>query len=599
MFLFKAKGLQKDWNGETLFENIDLELKKGEHLALFGRNGVGKTTLLNGLLGRISFDTGTVQRFISLDRWGMLEQDPLIDSEITTFEFVQSGDKERIRLKKELEILQQQINDEDAERLERYNTVYGKFLAADGYNLESDVEKCLKEVNLLERTWQTNFSQLSGGEKTRAQLARILMQKPECIIMDEPTNHLDQATIEWLESWMQSYTGAVLYVSHDRYFLDKTAHALYELTSGSSERFVGGYSEYRKQKELEQRTQEALYQKQKQKRAALEQTIRNYQKWFQQAHNAAGQDDFARSKAKKNVSRFKAKEKELERLEKQRVDRPRETNQLNVKLEGSTFSAKRLVHLEKISFGFKDEKPLFINRTMSVCRGDKLAVIGANGTGKSTLLKLITGNLVPDKGEVRLNPQTKIGYFAQELDNLDENKTLLDSMLELPDMTQTEARTILGCFLFSRDDVFKKIKNLSMGEKCRVAFLNLYYSNANLLVLDEPANFLDVATKEVIEEVLWGYPGALIVVSHDRFFVGEIAKRVIQLGDNQWVDYQGSYEEFIEDFSKGKSNNETDVKELELRLTQLMVKEEVKSEDEQSKILEEIREIKQKLADLR
>lgn len=598
MFIFKAKELRKDWNGETLFENIDIELKKGEHVALFGQNGVGKTTLLNGLIGNVSFEAGAVQRLVPFDKWGMLEQDPTLNAEISAFEFVETGAKECFRLKKELDILQGQVNNPNSELLDEYNRVYEKFLALDGYSLESDAEKCLHEVNLSERTWQTEFGQLSGGEKTRVQLARMLMQKPECIVMDEPTNHLDQATMEWLELWMQSYKGAVIYVSHDRYFIDKTAHALYELTSNSAERFEGGYSAYREQKELERRTQEALYQKQKQKRAALEQTIRNYQQWFQQAHKAAGTDDFARAKAKKNVSRFKAKEKELERLENQQVDRPKNNKELNVKLESSAFSAKRLVQVEKFSFGYEKENPLFTEKTLSIYRGDKLAVIGSNGTGKSTLLKLITGKLMPNEGVVRLNPQTKIGYFAQELDNLDENKTLLDSMLELPDMTQTEARTILGCFLFSRDDVFKQIKNLSMGEKCRVAFLNLYYSNANLLVLDEPTNFLDVATKEVIEEVLQGYPGALIVVSHDRFFVRKIANRILQLG-GKWVDYQGAYEEFKEDFTKEKSVHDTAIQELELRLTQLMVSEDVEGETEQARVMEEIREIKQKLADLR
>ncbi|MFZ3577547.1 ribosomal protection-like ABC-F family protein [Virgibacillus sp. DJP39] len=598
MFIFKAKGLRKDWNGQTLFGNVDIELKKGEHIALFGRNGVGKTTLLNGLMGKFSFDTGHIQRFIQVEKWGLLEQDPLINAETTTFEFVQSGAKTRMQLKQKLELLQEQVSNESSKLLDEYNAVYAEFLEVDGFNLESEAEKCLHEVNLDDRTWQTAFDQLSGGEKTRAQLAQILMQQPECIVMDEPTNHLDQQTVEWLEQWMKSYSGSILYVSHDRYFIDKTAHALYELTGNSSERFVGGYSAYQKQKDLERKTQESLYQKQKQKRAALEQTIRNYQQWFQQAHTAAGQDDFARAKAKKNVSRFKAKEKELERLEKEQTDRPRDNKSLNLKLESSEFTAKRLVNLEKFSFAYQAGDPLFANKTISIYRGDKLAIIGENGSGKTTLLKLITGNLIPDEGKIRLNPQTKIGYFAQELDNLDNDKTLLDSMLKLPDMTQTEARTILGCFLFSQDDVFKKIKDLSMGEKCRVAFLNLYYSSANLLVLDEPTNFLDVATKEVIEEVLQGYPGALIVVSHDRFFVQKVANRIIQLGKKQWVDYQGSYENFIEDTTKERYESDTEIQELKMRLTQLMVMEDVENESDQIKILDEIRALKKQLTEL-
>ncbi|WP_099156588.1 ribosomal protection-like ABC-F family protein [Virgibacillus ndiopensis] len=601
MFIFKAKGLCKEWNGVTLFENIDLELKKGEHAALFGRNGSGKTTMLNGLIGRISFDRGNVQQFVSSEEWGVLEQDPCVDHSTSTIDYVQSASELRFTLKQELEQIQSQMNSSDQNLLDKYNEVYNKFLSVDGYNLEAEAEKCLHEVNLDESVWKTPFNQLSGGQKTRAQLARLVIQNPACIIMDEPTNHLDKETIEWLESWMQKCTGAILYVSHDRYFLDRTAHAIYELNPDECKRYTGSYSEYRQQKELEQRTQETVYRKQKQKREELMQTIRRYQQWFQQAHKAAGQNDFARSKAKKNVSRFKAKEKELERLENKKVQKPQADKQLNLNLEGSGFSARRLLQVEGISFSYRDTEYLFNEFSTSINRGNRLAVIGPNGSGKSTLLKLLIGKLRPTSGEIRLNPQTKIGYFAQELENLDLDNTILDSMLALPNMTQSEARTILGCFLFSREAVYKKIKDLSMGEKCRVAFLNLYFSNANLLVLDEPTNFLDIDTKEVIEDVLVSFPGALILVSHDRYLVKKVANRFIELGMENIVEYRGDYDSFLahKDTRILDTDKQNKIRDLELKLTQLMTLEIAEDTEAQTEILQVIRATKRKLSELK
>lgn len=593
MFIFKANKLSKDWNGKTLFKNVDLDLKKGEHVALFGRNGVGKTTLLNGLLDKTQFDAGTVQRFISIDKWGLLEQNPVVTSSITTMEFVQSASQERYRLQKELEKLQTQPDFD----MEKYSEIYNLFLALDGYNLEQEAASALHQVNLDQSVWNSTYNQLSGGQKTRAQLARLVLERPECIVMDEPTNHLDKKTIEWLEEWLAGYSGAVLYVSHDRLFLDRTADAIYELNSDGCNRYEGGYTAYRRQKELEWKTQETQYRKQEQQRKELMQTIQNYQKWFHQAHKAAGQDDFARAKAKKNVSRFRAKEKELERLEQNKVQKPELDKKVNFQLEDGSFSAKRLLHVENLSFSYAKEMPLFQQLNLSVYRGDRIGVIGPNGSGKSTLLKLIANRLKSGHGSIKQNPQTKIGYFAQELDNLDNDMTILDSMLALPDMTQSEARTILGCFLFSRETVFKKISSLSMGEKCRVAFIRLYFSDANLLVLDEPTNFLDVDTREIIEEVLVSYAGALIVVSHDRYLIRKIANRILDLEGWKFVDYDGPFEEYEARLREPDRVPEK-VQELELRLTQLMGAE-VDTDEEREQILQEIRTIQQTLDELK
>ncbi|WP_077324277.1 ribosomal protection-like ABC-F family protein [Virgibacillus siamensis] len=592
MFIFKANNLTKDWNGVPLFKNVDLELKEGEHAALFGRNGVGKTTLLNGLLDKIEFDAGSVKRFVPANQWGLLEQEPLVSPHITAMEFVQSVSRERYQLKKELERIQEQPEFD----MDTYSEVYNQFLDLDGYQLQPEAEAALHQVNLDQAVWNSMYQQLSGGQKTRVQLARLILERPDCIVMDEPTNHLDQETIEWLEGWIAGYSGAVLYVSHDRLFLDRTADAIYELNADGCKRYEGGYTAYREQKEVEWKTQEAQYRKQEQQRKELMQTIQNYQKWFHQAHKAAGQDDFARAKAKKNVSRFKAKEKELERLDQKKVEKPESDKKVNFRLDNGNFSAKRFLHVEDMSFSYVKETSLFSGLNMSVYRGDRVGVIGPNGSGKSTLLKLMTGQIPPGHGIIKQNPQTKIGYFAQELDNLDNDTSILDSMLELPGMTQSEARTILGCFLFSRETVFKKISALSMGEKCRVAFIRLYFSDANLLVLDEPTNFLDVDTREIVEDVLMAYPGALIVVSHDRYLIRKIANRILDLGETHLVDYEGTFDEY-DIHLKNPDRVPEKVRELKLRLTQLMGKE-ASTDEEQEQILQEIRTINQTLDEL-
>lgn len=530
MFIFQGKELRKEREGKVIFQDVDIELKMGEHLAVFGRNGCGKTTLLNGLLGRINFDGGNVQCFVPRDEWGYLKQEPDVKSTLTVKEFVQAGSDQRYQLKLRLDELQSRMAESASHvLLEKYGDLHDRFLQINGYELEADAEKCLHEVELHDRTWDLPFDCLSGGQKTRAQLARVLIKKPACIFMDEPTNHLDRETMEWLENWFQHFKGAVLFVSHDRYFLDRTAQAIFELNHDGCKRYSGGYTMYREQKDIERRTQETLYKKQEQKRKELLESIRRYQQWFQQAHKAAGQNDFARAKAKKNVSRFHAKEKELERLEKERVNRPGDGRRLNVRLDSQGFSARTFLRLEEVSFAYDDTAPLFTDLTFSVNRGDRIAVVGPNGTGKSTLLKLMLGHLPPCSGRIMKNPQTRIGYFAQELENMQQEQTILDSFLTIPGMTQSEARTLLGSFLFSRDDVFKKIGQLSMGEKCRIAFLKLYFSQANLLILDEPTNFLDVETREIMEDVLSSYTGALVVVSHDRYLLQKISNRVIKL----------------------------------------------------------------------
>ncbi|KAF4324717.1 hypothetical protein G195_001945 [Phytophthora kernoviae 00238/432] len=422
MTMVRLHEVSKEWNGNELFAGLNLEINEGERLAILGRNGCGKTTLLRIILGEED-GGGRIERHIPQQEWGFMRQRSLIKPETNVLDAVRQESGLIYEVKRDLEDLEQH----------------------------------------------------------------------------------------------QVATGVI------------------EFSPGALTKYKGGYTDYKRHKERELREQEATYRKQELERKALEETIRNYQQWFHQAHNSASDvevkitQSFYKAKANKNISRYHAKQKQLERLEKERVDKPREAAKLNMELQVNTLAARQLLALEDASFGYPGSPTLLRNLRIAVERGDRLAVRGPNGTGKTTLLKLMIGELEPSQGKVTRHPQLKIGYFSQELEGLPESQTLLDSLLSLPSMTQSAARTILGCFLFSRDDVFKRIGDLSMGEKCRVAFLRLYFGGANLLVLDEPTNYLDIDTQEVMENILKQASGALVLVSHDRMLTKVLANRLLDL----------------------------------------------------------------------
>lgn len=605
-----VKGLRKEWNGEVLFTDLSFEVGSGERVALFGRNGSGKTTLLQGLLGKISFEEGRVHRVLPLEEWGWMEQQVDLDSPLTLLEYVLSRSGEIYELKKELEQLQSEMGSGQASEasVERYGLIYERYMQLGGYDWEVKAEKRLGQMNLPPELWNLPFERLSGGQKTRAQLAALMVREPKFILLDEPTNHLDTQSLNDLEEWVRTYEGTILYVSHDRTFMDRTATSVLELQADGCRRYAGGYSDYRQQKEVEWRTQMTTYKKQEQAKQALEQSIRRYQEWFHQAHRAARADNldvaitasFYKAKAKKNISRYHAKQKELERLERDRVEKPREAKKLRMNLQDGAFAASTLLRMNDVGFGYGQDL-LFRQFNLQVERGDRVGVLGPNGTGKSTLLKLVTGQLAPSSGAVALHPQAQIGYFAQELHNLDEGMSILDSLLVLPDMTESHARTILGCFLFSRDEVYKKIGDLSMGEKCRVAFLKLFFGQSNLLILDEPTNYLDIDTREVVEEALCAYPGALMIVTHDRYLARKVCNRLLLLDgrkEPEW--FPGTVEEYE---SKDRVNRrdsagqvaDNERERLGLELAVLMAREEPESPGEREELMRAIAEVRRKI----
>jgi ATPase subunit of ABC transporter with duplicated ATPase domains len=646
MMILKAERLSKSWKDESIFDNVNIELAQGEHIALIGANGIGKTTLFHMLIGKTPPDEGSVHRYIPLDQWGWMEQHVEVEETLSLLEFVQSGAEEPYGAKIALEVAQraldtasgklarredrdepqqpqqpqQQAEQQQAEQqqhlatlemaMDQYSNAYENYLNAGGYDWEIKVEKCLHSLEMDAELWNTPFMRLSGGQKTRAQLARLMVKEPQVLLLDEPTNHLDQHSLDWLEQWIRKYPGTVLFISHDRHFIDQVADATVELTRKGIKKYRGGYSDFARQREIEIQEQQKEYEKQERAKKDLIESIRQYKEWFNRADTAAkkaemgGSKPFYAAKAKKNITRSKAKEKALERLENHRVDQPKQAAKVHVEFKDQAFEARTLVQMEQVSFAYAD-RLIFSGLNLFVERGDRIGIIGPNGSGKTTLIKLLTGQLQPSEGEVAPHLRLKIGYFAQQLEGLDPSMTILDCLLTLPGMTQTYARTILGCFLFSREDVYKKIGDLSMGERCRVAFVRLYFSGFNMLVLDEPTNYLDIETRERIEEALLEYPGALVVVSHDRYLTRKVANRIVDLNDGEVRQFPGTYDEYIECREAGARGEAPDreranqIRQLELKLVQLMTQEEPPDSAGQWQLLQEIRETQIELRLLR
>lgn len=603
MFLLKAENISMETGGKQLFENANLEILEHERIALIGENGIGKSTFIKGLLGQAPIASGTVRYGISIDEIGYMPQNLQIPYEGTVRETVQSWHP-NFQLKQQLQnataLLEKNNNDQKI--IKNYNQALQKFLDADGYAWEVETEKILRQIGIPEQLWDTPFANLSGGQKTRCKLAGVILRSPKLIILDEPTNHLDMESIQWLEEWLKNFHGSILFVSHEREFIDTLASSIYELTEKGTKKYIGGFREYKEQKELEQRTKMNEYEKQRRERKKLLETIRQYKEWYSKAISTASvRNPYEQKKLSKMASKFKAKEKTLEHIEKEKPEKPEETKTIKTSLTSSDFSGRKMLELKSVSFAYDDKQPLFKNISLDVQPGDRIAIVGKNGSGKTTLLKILTGILQPTYGEVKWNPQLVIGQFFQELENLNMENTILDEILALPDMNQSDARTILACFLFRRDSVYKKISTLSMGEKCRVAFVKLYFSKANLLVLDEPTNYFDIPTRETIEDVLLHYPGALVIVAHDPYLLRKIVNKVVHLENGQVTVYPGSYKEWEQHLALSSDLQEkiNNLKRLKLEYTALAT-EETENEDfhlEQQR-LEKMKDLKQQIDDI-
>lgn len=522
--------IAKSFGVHDIFKDVSFMVEKGEHIGLVGVNGSGKTTLLHCLLEPSYIDSGSI-RFEPGISVGYVQQG-FTDIKGTIWEFMLQSCPEILRLREELQRLEAEVStaaDDVLETImEEYTRVTKRYEYLDGYHYENRIKRVLIGLGYTEEWWEQDAATLSGGQKTRLMLAAALVRNPDFLILDEPTNHLDIVMTQWLEVYLREFKGGLLVVSHDRAFLDNVAVRILEMEAGKLQSFKGNYSRYLEQKAIQTATLEAAY--------------------------AAQQDYIARTEA--YIRRFKAgikskmargRQSHLNRLE--RMDAPVKNEEFELRLPPATECADRVLIMEDLCIGY-GEKVLAQGINITLRRGEKAALLGANGTGKTTLLKTILGEIQPLKGKAKIGNRVQIGYFSQSYERLDPKQTLLENFVMEYGFTEEHTRSMLGGMLFHGDDVFKEIGTLSGGQKARLVLLKLVLDGANCLVLDEPTNHLDIMAREAVEAALTAFDGTVLVVSHDRYFINEVADRIWEIEDGQLKDYKGNYDFYLAEKQK-------------------------------------------------
>lgn len=530
--ILACQKIEKAFGGKSVLNNVNFLINEGEKAAVIGINGAGKTTLFKIITGEYEADNGEVI-FQKGSTYGYLSQVIDVSSHRSIYEEMLDAKKEIIEMEKKIRQLEKDISTLSGEALESamesYSRLTDRFEKANGYAWKSEITGVLKGLGFDESQFATPIHTLSGGQKTRVALSRILLMHPDLILLDEPTNHLDMESIRWLETFLSNYRGAVLIVSHDRYFLDKVVDKVIEIERGTSQVFNGNYSAYAEKKKAQRDAQMKLYMNQQQEIHHQEEVITKLRSFNRE----------------KSIKRAESREKMLDKIEV--VDKPVELNaRMNIKLEPSVISGNDVLTVTDLTKSF-DGNTLFNNINFEIKRGERVALIGNNGTGKTTILKLINGIIPPDSGSIYLGAKVSIGYYDQEHHVLDPDKTLFQEIQDAyPDLNNTQIRNTLAAFLFTDDDVFKYIRDLSGGERGRVSLAKLMLSNANLLILDEPTNHLDIVSKEILENALNSYTGTILYVSHDRYFINATATRIIELTNQNIVNYIGNYDYYLE-----------------------------------------------------
>ncbi|MEN0647995.1 ABC-F family ATP-binding cassette domain-containing protein [Caldifermentibacillus hisashii] len=535
MILLQVNQLNKYYGADLVLSNIKLEIHTRDRIALVGRNGSGKSTLLKIIAGELAYDSGEIikpkeVKIGFLDQHtGLVSDRTIWDEMLTVFEDLRSMEKRLRNLEQEM-AKEETYTDEGKYKqiLSEYDYLQHEFKELGGYQYEADIRSVLHGLNFSTFNYQeTKISNLSGGQKTRLALGKLLLSKPDILILDEPTNHLDIDTLTWLEQYLQSYDGAILIVSHDRYFLDKLVNQVYECAQTTLTKYVGNYSQYLVQKAENYERDLKMYEKQQDEIARMKEFI---------AKNLT-----RASTTKRAQSRRKA----LERM--QMIDKPhRDDKSANFSFQIERQSGNEVLNVVDLAIGYGANQ-ISKNIHFRIQRGDSIALLGPNGVGKSTLLKTIVGQLQALSGNIHFGANVTIAYYDQEQANLTSNKRVLNELWdEYPTKTEKEIRTILGNFLFSGDDVLKNVSTLSGGEKARLSLAKLMMLNANFLILDEPTNHLDLDSKEILENALVDFPGTILFVSHDRYFINRIATKVFELSTNGVTEYLGDYDYYIE-----------------------------------------------------
>jgi hypothetical protein len=555
ILILTATNISKSFGSNEIIKDANFLVNEHEKVAIVGVNGAGKTTLLKILIGEEHADSGNVIPAKDA-KLGYLRQINNVDSKLSIIDELYTVIEHILSMEKRMLDMQEQMQHLSGEALEElyssYTALTHNYELMDGYAAKSKVTGILKGLGFNENEFDRKINTLSGGQKTRVFLAKLLLEEPDIILLDEPTNHLDLRSIEWLESYLLNYKGAVIIVSHDRYFLDKIVSKVIDIENSVVTMYSGNYSDFsaKKQMLIDAKMKEYLNQQQE---------IR---------HQEAVISKLKQFNREKSIKRAESRQKQLEKIE--RVEAPQtHIENMRLSLDISKESGKDVLSVNNLSKSF-DEKHLFSNINFEIKRGERVAIIGDNGTGKTTLLKIINGLLSPDSGEVIYGSNVVIAYYDQEHQVLHMDKTLFDEISDTyPEMTNTQIRNILAAFLFTGEDVYKKIGDLSGGERGRVSLVKLMLSKANFLLLDEPTNHLDILSKDVLESALNSFPGTICYVSHDRYFINKTATRILDLTGNRLLNYIGNYDYYIEkrEAVEGAANlisNESKEKSVEI-----------------------------------
>lgn len=589
MIIMQLNALSKAFGADNILTNIKLEIKDNDRIAIVGRNGAGKSTLLKIMADELSYDGGEIFKPRDLTI-GYLPQHTSLNSSRTiwlemmeVFDYLVKKEQELRTLEKKMEDAQSLTDSHYDKLLEDYDHLQQAYTNAGGYRYEADIKAVLTGLDFQDYDYDTPINELSGGQKTRLALGKLLLQKPDLLILDEPTNHLDIDTLSWLENYLVNYPGAIVIVSHDRYFLDKTVSIIYEISRHHSKKYTGSYSKYLLQKEKD-----------------YEKELKEYEQ--QQAEIRKNEDFVQRNLARASTTkRAQSRRKQLENMIK--IDRPLgDESSANFSFRINTRSGNDVLKINKLAFRYEDSKDLlFSNISFHANRGERIALVGPNGVGKTTLLKVLLGRLRHIAGDIQLGTNVEIGYYDQEQADLTSSKTVLAELWDdYQDVDEKDIRTVLGNFLFTGDDVLQLVYSLSGGEKARLALSKLMLQKANLLILDEPTNHLDIDSKEVLEAALINFPGTIIFVSHDRYFINKIADQVVEMERDGATVYLGDYDYYIEK----KLEEEERAKLLESKVTpkktetkQLSFKEEKARQSAQRKKDREIASVEEEIAE--
>ena len=537
MIILSLQGIRKSFGSNVVLKDASLTLQNGERMGLVGVNGSGKSTLMKIIAGIEQADDGTISIQKEL-RLGYLSQQSELDGEETVLETVNHVFDPIVKIEEEMRETERQMAEasEDADLLKRlgshYDQLTRQFERGNGYGWRSAVQGVLVGLDFPVSVQNMKTRLLSGGERTRLCLARMLLTKPDLLLLDEPTNHLDLKSIAWLEGYLSAYRGAVLVISHDRYFMDHVCGRMAELLLGTVECYDGNYTEYARQRSERYEIRMKAWQQQQKEIARQEAIIARYRQYNRE----------------KSIKQAESREKRLEKIE--RLEKPQEEGAIRFSFACRRRTGEDVLIIEQLKKAF-DGRTLFENLKMHVRAGDRIALIGDNGTGKSTLFRCLTGEMKPDNGTIRWGTGVDIGYYDQHQAGLHDQKTVLDEVWDrFPRMEQYEVRGALGMFLFTGDEVFAPVSTLSGGERGRVALTELMLRKDNVLLLDEPTNHLDMDSREVLEEALTDFPGTIIAISHDRYFINRFAEKVCVLSETGLAEYLGNYDDYFEKINR-------------------------------------------------